>query len=343
MKVYVDTYLERNLGDDIFLDILIKRYPNHKFYAISRKEKEYNSSNLKVFTNEYIYIGLKKLQLEKYLANLFQLVVTIGGSMYMESNNSTRDFSLGKNKRYVLGVNFGPYQTQKYYNNIHNMLSNIEDVCFREKYSYNLFKDLPNARCASDIVFCMPTDNINITNRKRVIISVISCSYKLDDNYTKAYEEKMKELIKFFLDKNYEVCLMSFCEKEGDKEAIKSIIEKCDESVKDKIQYYYYNGNIKEALNVIGDSQIVVGARFHANVIGLILGKTIIPVLYSDKTKNVLDDMNIKPKIIDIRNIEEFNVNSINDEDLNKHFDISFQKIDAQRHFEKLDKELGKK
>ena len=261
----------------------------------------------------------------------------------MESNNSTRDFSLGKNKRYVLGVNFGPYQTQEYYNNIHNMLSNVEDVCFRERYSYNLFKDLPNARCAPDIVFCMPTDNINITNRKRVIISVISCSYKLDDSYTKAYEKKMIELIKFFQDKDYEVCLMSFCEREGDKKAIKSIIERCDESVKDKIQYYYYNGNIKEALDVIGDSQIIVGARFHANIIGLILGKTIIPVLYSDKTKNVFDDMNMRPKFIDIRNIEEFNVNSITDEDLNKHFDISFQKIDAQRHFEKLDKELGRK
>lgn len=343
MKVYVDAYLEKNLGDDIFLDILIKRYPQHKFYAMSRKEKGYNSNNLKVFTNEYMYRGLKKLQLEKYLANFFQLVVTIGGSMYMESNNNTRDFSLGKNKRYVLGINFGPYQTQTYYDNIHNMLGNVEDVCFREKYSYNLFKDLPNARCASDIVFCMPTDDIKITNRKRVIISVISCSFKLGDNYTKAYEEKMIELIKFFMDKDYEVCLMSFCEKEGDKKAIESIIEKCDESIKDKIQTYYYNGNIKEALDVIGDSQIVVGSRFHANIIGLILGKAIIPVLYSDKTKNVLDDMNIDPKIIDIRNIEKFDINTISDEDLNKHFDISLQKIDAERHFEKLDKELGKK
>ena len=48
MKVYVDAYLEKNLGDDIFLDMLIKRYPKHKFYAMSRKEKEYNSNNLKV-------------------------------------------------------------------------------------------------------------------------------------------------------------------------------------------------------------------------------------------------------------------------------------------------------
>ena len=31
-------------------------------------------------------------------------------------------FSLGKNKRYILGINFGPYKTQEYYNNIHNML-----------------------------------------------------------------------------------------------------------------------------------------------------------------------------------------------------------------------------
>ena len=100
------------------------------------------------------------------------------------------------------------------------------------------------------------------------------------------------------------------------------------------------NGNIEEALNTIADSQLVVGGRFHANIIGLCLGKSILPVLYSDKTLHVLEDMQINTPIIDIRKLENFNIGSIKDEDLTRHYNIEKQKEDAQRHFEKLDIQL---
>lgn len=343
MKVYVDAYLAKNLGDDLFVDILTKRYPNHKFFTIAEGEKGYNKSNLKVYSNKYFFKFLKKFQLEKYLANRYDTVVTIGGSMFMENNDSDRDFSLGKNKRYMLGVNFGPYKTEKYYQNIYAMISNLEDVCFRDRYSYNLFKDLPNTRCASDIIFSMDTSNVKITNRKRAVISIISPKDKINEKYNEKYEKKMIELIQFLESKGYEICLMSFCKIENDEETIENIIKKLSENLKSKIEKYYYNGNIEEALNVLGDSQLIVGGRFHANIIGLVLGKSILPVLYSDKTLHVLQDMEIDVPIIDIRKLDEFDIQKLTDEQLNKHFDVEIQKNDAKRHFEKLDILLGGK
>lgn len=340
MKIYVDAYLAKNLGDDLFINILTKRYPQHKFYAISKGEKGYNTKNFKVYSNTYIFKILKKFQWEKYLANHYDTVVTIGGSMFMERGDTNRDFSMGKNKRYVLGINFGPYKTQEYYNNIYNMLSDVEDVCFRDKYSYNLFKELPNARQAADIVFSMDTSNIKITNRKRAIISIISPKDKIDEKYEEKYEEKMLELITFLIKKEYEICLMSFCKNENDEEEIEKIYNQIPENQKKKVEKYYYNGNIEEALNTIADSQLVVGGRFHANIIGLCLGKSILPVLYSDKTLHVLEDMQINTPIIDIRKLENFNIESIKDEDLTRHYNIEKQKEDAQRHFEKLDIQL---
>ena len=340
MKIYVDAYLSKNLGDDLFINILTKRYPQHKFYAISKGEKGYNTKNFKVYSNTYIFKILKKFQWEKYLANHYDTVVTIGGSMFMERGDTNRDFSMGKNKRYVLGINFGPYKTQEYYNNIYNMLSDVEDVCFRDKYSYNLFKELPNARQAADIVFSMDTSNIKITNRKRAIISIISPKDKIDEKYEEKYEEKMLELITFLIKKEFEICLMSFCKNENDEEEIEKIYNQIPENQKKKVEKYYYNGNIEEALNTIADSQLVVGGRFHANIIGLCLGKSILPVLYSDKTLHVLEDMQINTPIIDIRKLENFNIESIKDEDLTRHYNIEKQKEDAQRHFEKLDIQL---
>ena len=96
MKVYINAYLARNLGDDLFVKILTDRYKNHKFYSISKGFKHYTKNNLKVYSNPYIFRILKKFQLEKYLANRYDLVVSIGGSMYIENNDSKRDFSLRK-------------------------------------------------------------------------------------------------------------------------------------------------------------------------------------------------------------------------------------------------------
>lgn len=298
---------------------------------------------MKVYTNKYMYKILKKFSWEKYLAGKFKTVVTIGGSMFMERNDSNKDFSMGKkNNRYILGINFGPYKTEKYYQNIHNMLSKVKDVCFREKYSYDLFKDLPNVRCASDIVFSMNTSDINITKRKRVIISIISPEYKLNAEYKEQYENVMLQLIQMFMKKEYEVMLMSFCKMEHDEEEIQNILNKMDEEQRKKVETYYYNGNIEGAMNVLADSQVIVGGRFHANILGLLLSKSIIPVLYSDKTLNVLKDMNIDAPVIDIRNLKDFDISSITDADLNKVYNVEKEKIDAQRHFEKLDIELGR-
>ena len=188
----------------------------------------------------------------------------------------------------------------------------------------------------------MNVDNIKITNRKRAIISVISCKYKLDDKYSANYRNTIIELIEFLDKQNYELCLMSFCKEEKDEEEIEEIIKQCNDNIKEKIKKYYYNGNIDEALNVLGDSSIIFGSRFHANILGLLLNKTIIPIIYSDKTLHVLEDMNIKSKYIDIRKLDEFSVKELTQKDLTNVIDIQEQKVKAEEHFKEIDKVLGR-
>ena len=131
----------------------------------------------------------------------------------------------------------------------------------------------------------------------------------------------------------YEITYMSFCKNENDEIAIERIISKLSQDEKEKVSRFYYRNNIEEALNVLGDSQIIVGSRFHANIIGLLLNKTIIPIIYSDKTINVLQDIKYQGKIIDIRKIEEFKISDIKNEDLEYKIDISKQIEDSKVHF----------
>ena len=112
MKIYLDAFLANNFGDDLFVDILLKRYPNHNFIAISNGIVYNRYSNLKVFSNSFFYRVMKKFKLDKLIANRCDLIVTIGGSMYIENTGVKQDFNLGKNKRYILGANFGPYKSE---------------------------------------------------------------------------------------------------------------------------------------------------------------------------------------------------------------------------------------
>ena len=171
--------------------------------------------------------------------------------------------------------------------------------------------------------------------------SIISCSRKIEEKHTGNYEKKIIQMTKFFINKGYDICYMSFSKREGDEDAIASILNKCDEELKQKISVYNYRGNRKEALEELANSQIIVGGRFHANILGMLLGKTIIPMLYSNKTKNVLDNMNFKGKIIDIRTLNEADLHEeISDKDLEYKQDIQYEIEHAEEHFKKLDKIL---
>lgn len=339
MKVYLEAYFNKNLGDDLFLYIISKRYKNHTFYSIT-PNMNYDFHNFKLSSNLLKYKVINKLKLEKFIQQKYDMILTVGGSMYME-NNKNQDLMPKKKKQFILGSNFGPYKSREYFDKAHKLFESAEDVCFREKYSYELFKDVKSVRYASDIVFNLDTKDIKITNRKRAIISVIDCNTKIDEKYQEKYEEKIIELIYFLIKKKYEICLMSFCKNENDEVAIERIIEKIDLKYKKNVEKYYYNGNIEEALNNMGDSTLIIGSRFHAMMLGLLLGKTIIPINYSKKTNHILEENGINAKSIDINDIENFNTEDISDKDLNYKADISKLKVDARKQFEILDKYLN--
>lgn len=348
MKIYLKAYTEKNLGDDIFIKIMTERYRNHEFFLVSGKNYlKFDNLNIKrhrIMNKIMKIVSNDRVSYEKIYIKKFDITVLLGGSMFIQNDKYIKKSILENSKKYyIIGSNFGPYNTSEYHKYYENIFRGAIDICFREKHSYNLFKDLPNVRYASDIVFSMDISDIKITNNKKVVISVIECERKASIVDKEKYENKMVEMSKYFIEKGYEVTLMSYCKSEKDEEAIESILTKCDSKLKERISVYYYTGNIEEALNVMGDCQIVVGARFHANIIGLLLGKTIIPIAYSDKTINVLNDMNFKGRVLKVQDIDRFDVNSLTEDDLNYKHDISFQIKDAQKQFERLDELLNKK
>lgn len=353
-KILIKAYFKNNLGDDLFLKIVSERYEK-EFIAICSPKYKYLSRYRNIRFNKsyieyYIYRIVEKILkkpkiLEKKFLKKADILLTIGGSIFIEnkmwSQEEIKEVYPYDKPHYILGANFGPYHSENYKDNIEKIVfNNAQDVCFRDNYSYDLFKKNKIIRKAPDIIFSLDVSNIRITEKKKIVISVIDCSGRFSKEISDQYDKTIIKIINYFVNKKYEIVLMSFCKKEGDEKAINRIKKTCNKELRRKIKHYYYRGNINEALSILGDSKIVFGSRFHANILGLIMNKTIIPIAYSDKTINVMRDINFKGKIIDIRKIKEFSINELTEDDLNYKCDVGIQKKEAEKHFEKLDVKL---
>lgn len=353
MSVLLKAYSKNNLGDDLFIKIITNRYKEQFILVNGKKNISFKKiKNLKIvkslwdkILNKCVY---KYSKLELYLTKKTKMTILLGGSMFIQYDDiecvKKRNEFYKKiyNEYYIIGSNFGPFKDNCFFEEYLSVFKNAQDICFRENKSYEMFKPYTqNVRVANDIVFSLKNDFSDEVNEKIVIISVIDCQKKIGNDLNEKYKGVMQLFIDYFLKKKYKIILMSFCQYEGDEKIINEIMKN---NKKKNVEKYFYRGNIDEALKIIANASVIVGSRFHANILGMVYNKCIIPIAYSDKTINVLKDLKYKNPIFDIRkfNIRDFNI-IMNKIDWKYRPDISNAIIKSEEHFKKIDKVLGEK
>lgn len=363
-KIFLRGYFTKNLGDDLFFYILGNRYRKIKFYAFSpiKYNKEILPTNIIMFSG-IIYRCLNKIirlitkeknNVNSIIKSKCDFMIYPGGSIFYD------DMPLDLLKRCVDIDYFNPYlkyiivssniskvstKNEEYNNQIARIIRNAEYVGVRDRFSYEMFKNFGNIKYNPDIVFSLQTDNIDITENKdskrKIIISIINPLKKhKSQGFYNQYKKFICDMIKNLYSKKYIITLISFCEFEGDEEIIEEI-EKETKKDNVKVSKYYYRGNIREALKVIASNDTVIGTRFHANVIGIILNKNVIPIVYGDKTYELLKDIKFEGKYFDIREkVPEYD--ELTEEDMNYYINIEKEIKDSKKHLENIDKILKK-
>lgn len=357
-KILIHAYTNVNLGDDLFVKILCERYPKHQFYMIcsERNKKPFlEIKNLKLISYPPILEKvIYKFQMHEYISRFLSRncdgVVNIGGSIFMEPSDwrkSTSRFSKIANVKtpfFVLGSNFGPYSSEKFYNAYKKQFSSLEDVCFRDQYSFNLFSDLSNVRMAPDIVFTLKKEMVTKNKlNNNVVISVMNLENRKGlSKYTSQYENKIKEISISLINKGYKVTLMSFCEHESDTIAIKRISSSMPAMYNDDLHAYNYDGDLNNTLSIIKSSQGVIATRFHSMILAWIFKLPVYPIIYSEKTQNVLRDSNFKGESSWIDKISGIDVDKVVSQVINGEIHKIDNEIEkAHNQFLKLDEILN--
>jgi len=360
-KVFLYAYDKMNLGDDLFIHTITKRYPAVQFYLWTSKEnkKTFQSlENLKVINqNSKFWKLLKKIRpslearYKQEIERKCDAVVYIGGSLFIEYSNWRNilnwwEYEAENRQFYTLGANFGPYKSEEYRERLNIIFSKMKDICFRDSYSYKTFEGNTVVRSAADILFSYSIPKVD-TVKKQIFISVIDLLHKNEginklSSYDDVYIRKIVQIIEGYLKEDYEIVLSSFCKHEGDENAIERIITNCNPILRDKIKVLNYSGtNADEVSVAIAESEAVIASRFHAVILGIAADKPVFPIVYSDKTIHVLEDMDFKGEYADIRNLNGLKFNTIQQNLSRKsEYPIEELRVSAQKHFEKLDEVL---
>lgn len=355
--IYIIAYCRNNLGDDLFIRIVCNRYPDWNFVILV--EDEFNKGlvdipNLIIIRKNILIKGLDKIAeyiigrpiVSCMIAKQTVCTVLLGGSVYMQTNPKWKmSYKMREriqrvsNAFYLLGGNFGPYLSIEFLNKYKHLFEHCADVCFRDQYSYKMFKELDTVRYAPDIIFSMNKQPKKEKDGSITIIPIQTEKRKELKAYSETYYMVIADLVREILEAGRKITIQSFCIAEGDQIAVDHILSLLESKYRNMVYLQRYSGdNLDEMLNTINESEAVVTSRFHGMILGCYFNTKICPIIYSRKMEDYLMDNNYEGFFAKISCMNYIRLRDVlNDRNL---VDSSFLKVEANRQFEYLDLEL---
>lgn len=337
-KVFLMAYLRKNFGDDLFVKMLLEKYKNIDFYI-----KHDNYADVEVldkYENLHVLNG-KDTDEELYNSdvNEYDAYVYIGGSIFIEGghcyNLSEKFYDFVKrckenNKPFCyISCNYGPYETQEYFELSQKDFKECTDICFRDLHSYNLFNDIETVRYAPDFAFSYNTPKVE-KQKDTVGITVIDLNIR---NYLKhkvdEYLMFLEKNIKSYISLGKDVYLYSFCKNEGDENTIEAILKLFPNE--GHLHIVKYTGDVDQFLKQYNSMEYMICARFHAMILSSIVKQKIYVMSYSKKIDRVIEDLDLELPIIYINELEEDHDLALED----------FKSVDSEK-IKKISKEAEK-
>lgn len=364
MKLYdtcIKAFVMGNLGDDLFIYTLCKRYQNNRFILCGEhkyKEVFANLTNLTYISTDSILIKWifrikklpawfynfvnKRLRREnckalrgcyEWFSKYSERNILISGSIFMQLHEDRffqNPYYLGeieyyRRHPYIIGCNFGPYINDEYREFYEKCFYQASQVTFRDRYSDGLFpKDCTS--WAPDILFTFDKSYIKKPKVENyVAISVINLNKdgEKDDEKAASYEKAIAELVCYLQEIGKKVVLLGFCKAQGDDEVIDGIVNRLP-SKNGVSSYCYPQVCADEIVGFLACAETVVASRFHAMVLGWVFEKITVPIVYSEKMTNTILCVNPDISVITTEEIKNNskNLTEIYQECLDKKIDI---------------------
>ena len=295
MAVRIDGYFDRNFGDDYMIKTTLEHLPEVKFVIGDTKGV---SQMLRRLDN----VKISDEETEKTLR-------VIGSGFMVNSPEAfiTELLWLIKGKKepeWCIGCNIEPFKNPLFEWVIRKKLEKYELITARDKKSYEwLQKNCKKARVEyfPDILFSM--EGLPRATGNKLGISLI---HRSGDEENCTYYRAMAEIADHWVEATgQKVILFAF------DSGMEDDVFACD-CVKKMMKHpqmaeYSIHREGGEIIEGYTQCRKIIGARFHSIVLAIKMGIDVYPIIYRNKTKNLLEDIGypIKGSPIDSINASE--------------------------------------
>lgn len=299
MRIYTVAYLDRNLGDDLMIRLMAKSMPQHDFYLyIDKRSNMIPFMNLKNVHSTDIPFD------KSFDPKKFDGVVVIGGSIFMlirrlYAIERIRDkFPVFRKilkaglPLATVGCNLGPFRDAWCERVACRELGMSGLATVRDSKSFETMKKYGyNVKLFPDMLFSLDIPYVPPKHREKILGISAYRSTMLGGECTDYYES-MAETADCFVDKTGGgIRLFAFdCEGENDICAAYTIRRLMKN--KRSCEIIVYDGDTEEFIEKFDGCSSMIATRFHSMVLAQLSGIPVLPMVYSNKMTDTLDDLN---------------------------------------------------
>lgn len=345
MKILIKACANGNYGDDLFVLSILNRYADslsaddevvllvYQMEKYAFLQEKYNNITLKLYpmpklwrrvVNRVIPWGsvkdnLRKNAYEKAYCDItnttYDAFINVGGSLlarfegekFVLSNwiELLLTYKIVAKRKYLLNINIQENIDDSFKKECVDIINKYDDVCFRDKISYEIFKNIDNCRMAPDIVFSMNDffKENKIMYFKGSVLGINAINFnenkrltKSRSTYVKKYEEMLIAISKEYLKKGYDIKLFAFDDRSEERDYMYYLKRKIIESNKEneeKISVVEYTfSNVEHFIKEFSCCTRLITTRFHAAISALLLNINFYPIVYDEKISNFFKTIN---------------------------------------------------
>ena len=279
MKIFLDGYSDRNLGDDLMLALAARGLDGHEIYTAPDMPAVQNALQTE-----------RKRGFDCYLK-----VIGSGFQIYDNMGIAYRLRDIVKERRYapiraVIGCNISVFINRAAQSAVRAHIRSFDFMTVRDSFSLDYIrKNAPHVRCEKypDIVFSLPDEMIpSAENCGMLGISVMRGA---------PYASLAQTADRYVNETGKKTLLLCF--DGGSEDDISSAMRVRDMSKRrDMIEIVKYETSYG-MLEKMKSCAVILGMRFHSCVLAARMNIPFVPLAYSEKTDHMLSDIGFKAKI----------------------------------------------
>ena len=223
---------------------------------------------------------------------------------------------------YVLGCNFGPFESEEFLEFFSDLLLEMDGVCLRDRYSVNLIgsslrtrKGISTKEFESKIRY-VPDIAFQLLNTKMIlpsspysdcyVISIIQPERRIGlHGYGEIYKRAILSLALRLTEEDEEKPVIFYAASAalGDGDMAVELCRNMEESGRRAVSYEYKE--LDESLALLKEAKGIIATHFHTMLLGILYEVPTYPVIYNLKMETVIKDYGFLGKSIKVKELTE--------------------------------------